>query len=538
MSYRDTQPFRIPFDYSDEANIRLSDQDIPIRNLSVQFRDEPGWVERATDRESFKLWLLKQIKQHIDTDDAKWNFTCTREDITLILDELPFYKKYVREIRKRGFLMEPDHDGVWRMDGVLSEELRRDLVEAVTKLGDILNTEEEQEEELEPEKLGRGHDGGRDDNKDDDNDDYENENKDNSSDYDNEDDADEDGEDAECEPRLRDLLDPSKYPISYNETACLEEGEFVKVTLMEWKYHAKKGLDRNFAWLPSEFKIAANGETKIVSYINNLTLPGQDIIFNPILEKLFTRLVPMFNHVLADIDCGTLGKERTDWPAWRWKPPMISPARSLEGKTLKVIVRMIQIDLIPGSPNYPGSDWHTAGMVNDQIVATAIYNYANDNVSDWSIHFQHQCFHPEEVLYSEERDWNGIQRIGPTRTRENRAIVFPNLLQYSFSDIDLRDKTKPGSAKMLVFHLCDPFSPFPTPSTRTIPPQQPGHYEFMLRQTRLGKLPEDIFQMIMKYVTGTIFSAAKAKKYQKRITKEREEILRKDLSHRFESDSE
>lgn len=185
-----------------------------------------------------------------------------------------------------------------------------------------------------------------------------------------------DGEDA-CAPKEEmaatwDLLDPFLFPIIYESTLTLRNGEFEEVPCAPESREV--GIDQSFCWLPSEFKVSEDGKsTKILSYINNLSLPGQDVLMHPILENVFTKLVPSFNHLLADLAAGSWRRKRCqgryplftmdDEPfATRWKPPYISALGNIQGKTLAVVTRMVEIRLTPAEPAYNSHDWHVDGV--------------------------------------------------------------------------------------------------------------------------------------------------------------------------------
>ena len=58
-----------------------------------------------------------------------------------------------------------------------------------------------------------------------------------------------------------------------------------------------------------------------------------------------------------------------------WKPTGASDAANLRGKQIQVIVKLANIHLTPERPKYMGGSWHVEGMLNETIVASAIYYY-------------------------------------------------------------------------------------------------------------------------------------------------------------------
>ena len=57
------------------------------------------------------------------------------------------------------------------------------------------------------------------------------------------------------------------------------------------------------------------------------------------------------------------------------------PHFRLQGRTLKVIVKLTNIVLLPGKPDYNGGAWHVEGIGNEAIVAMAIYHFSQENVT-------------------------------------------------------------------------------------------------------------------------------------------------------------
>ena len=75
-------------------------------------------------------------------------------------------------------------------------------------------------------------------------------------------------------------------------------------------------------------------------------------------------------------------------PYVRSKTP--PPYVNLRGRTLKVIVKLANIELTPEKPYYNGGAWHVEGMGNEAIVATAIYYYSQENVTPSTLSFREQ----------------------------------------------------------------------------------------------------------------------------------------------------
>ncbi|KAF3192937.1 hypothetical protein TWF225_011719 [Orbilia oligospora] len=111
---------------------------------------------------------------------------------------------------------------------------------------------------------------------------------------------------------IRDLLDQFMYAFAYNETFTLKSGEFSQLPFRLPNEPDLDKYDHTGYRLPSEFTVSEQGtSTKITSYINNLTLPGHDVLFHPILEKTFTQMLPLFDHALADLAGGGCLRDRS-----------------------------------------------------------------------------------------------------------------------------------------------------------------------------------------------------------------------------------
>eukprot|EP01013_Petalomonas_cantuscygni_P001628 TRINITY_DN11650_c0_g1_i1.p1 TRINITY_DN11650_c0_g1~~TRINITY_DN11650_c0_g1_i1.p1 ORF type:complete len:691 (-),score=114.05 TRINITY_DN11650_c0_g1_i1:1944-4016(-) len=153
----------------------------------------------------------------------------------------------------------------------------------------------------------------------------------------------------------------------------------------------------------------------------------------------------------------------------------------LENGRIQVIVKAADILLTPEQPVYPGGTWHLEGVADENIVATGIYYYSQDNVTPSHLEFRDivsqedfeydQCEHAH--IFIRYRAENGDQCnrwLGEVSTPEGRCIAFPNDLQHRAAPFQLVDPTRPGHRKMLVFFLVDPAKPIL--STATVPRQQ------------------------------------------------------------------
>jgi len=93
------------------------------------------------------------------------------------------------------------------------------------------------------------------------------------------------------------------------------------------------------------------------------------------------------------------------------------------------------------------------------------------------------------------------QYVGYVVTQAERCLAFPNIYQHKVSSFELKDATKPGHRKILVFFLVDPTTPIL--STAQIPPQQRSWYIMELKNlsnTYFSWLPKDAMDLIISYL--------------------------------------
>ena len=113
-----------------------------------------------------------------------------------------------------------------------------------------------------------------------------------------------------------------------------------------------------------------------------------------------------------------------------------------------------------------------------------------------------------------------IQVLGKILTRENRLLVFPNVLQHRVVPFSLADATKPGHSKLLALFLVDPN--IPIPSTANIPPQQRDWWAQQINHDgALGKLPQELADCVYDAVRDFPISMGRAKHVREELMEER-----------------
>lgn len=236
-----------------------------------------------------------------------------------------------------------------------------------------------------------------------------------------------------------DLVHPSLY--------CYVKG--VTKILKGSQPFEKTGL---FQWLPAEFEVG-KGNVKIHTEIGNLPHVENRELYSHI-ATIFGKFVPLFEE--------TIKKLAND------------KRIKFNGKisNCQVIVKLANTVLTPEKPHYPSGNWHLEGIPEEHIIATGIYYYEMQNISENYLEFRgtidecnidypqnNEVFvktHYGFPMADSEDNIESYIELGRIKTKEDMCIVFPNFLQHRVSDFELRDKTKIGTRKILVFFLIDP----------------------------------------------------------------------------------
>ena len=257
-------------------------------------------------------------------------------------------------------------------------------------------------------------------------------------------------------------------------------------------------FSKKYQWLPAEFVVADDGAVTIDSYINNLHPRVHAVLYKTIGE-VFRECIPLLECCLTDLRQYPLMARHEDSPrnyemeyepnseddgsddsyvGWNLGGTSVSsemdaysrsktlpPYVNLRGRTLKVIVKLANIVLTPEKPDYDGGAWHVEGMGNESIVATAIYYYSQENVTQSTLAFREAVFEPDyeqgdtigvRKVYGMENGEPLNQVIGAVNTNSGRILAFPNVFQHQVQSFTLVDKQLPGHRNILVFFLCDP----------------------------------------------------------------------------------
>ncbi|KAH9926109.1 uncharacterized protein B0H18DRAFT_1006567 [Fomitopsis serialis] len=213
---------------------------------------------------------------------------------------------------------------------------------------------------------------------------------------------------------------------------------------------------------------------------------------------------------------------------------------SLKGRRLQVIVKLANIMLTTEKPQYRGGTWHVEGMDNEAIVATFIYYYDCENITESTLSFRTATQQPKyhakyddycmEHLYGISDDEPCVQVVGCAVTKEHRCLAFPNIYQHLVSPFRLKDKFKPGHRKILVFFLVDPN--VKVPSASDVGPQQEAWIRSALGTTQLWqRLPSELREMVLEELAAV--TEEQAKKYREELIEERTAFVQTVDEERF-----
>jgi len=204
---------------------------------------------------------------------------------------------------------------------------------------------------------------------------------------------------------------------------------------------------------------------------------------------------------------------------------------SLFGKTLQVIVKASEIVLTPENPNYIGETWHVDGTPEENIVATGIFCFATENISESCLSFRKAVDEPScnddsanngmDIVFGFALGDPLVQYAGSVVIRENRCVCIPNVMQYRDQPFKLLDPQRPGHRKNLIFYLVDPNVRIV--STSSVSPQQQDHLREQLVSTYpFTEMIPQVLDIVLDY-TPT-FSLAAAKRHRLALFQERARI--------------
>ncbi|KDQ58584.1 hypothetical protein JAAARDRAFT_128431 [Jaapia argillacea MUCL 33604] len=417
--------------------------------------------------------------------------------------------------------------------------------------------------------------------------------------------------DADVPNQALDVVHPSLYCYRIDESLVVKstagEATQVYVPSMDDYEDARPDLadsaffnfSHSHQWLPTDFSVSSSGRMRPLGYINNIHPVAHKPLYLAV-TGILQKFLPLFENVLSDclgpelppiipVDPGQwLGREpdsdcdlpepgKRDAPdidkldqGHRWPhipdPALFSPSTTerrnefkLGGRTIQVIVKIVNIFLTPESPTFSGGDWLVQGLENEQIVAIGTYCYAHSNIDQSKLEFRTAVGYGDKGnLFGQTPDSSDAeayqvtfglaaerpltQGLGSLPIVEDKCIVFPNVYQHRFDPFKLADSSKPGFRKILSFFLVDPS--LPILSTSKVPPQQRSWYTDELgagtsllnlsKEFDLMNLPVELRSMVKDYVLAETMTPEKAESERKTLTSEREHFAIENNAEIFE----
>ncbi|KAI0708785.1 hypothetical protein C8T65DRAFT_576237 [Cerioporus squamosus] len=342
-----------------------------------------------------------------------------------------------------------------------------------------------------------------------------------------------------------------------------------------------------YQWLPTDFETPGAGVAWPLSYINNLhPIKHRDLY--PTISSILGRFVPLFERVLSDVirpePDGVIKADPRTWydhleepefedddddeegieeweETYKWplipEPPPFQPPRddgvprlSMTdlGSTIQVIVKMASIVLTPEQPRYAGGAWHVEGMANERIVATGLYYYACENITESWLDFRITAGteHGYDMPY-QQSDHQGYlaaygfaggdplnQPLGHIVAEEDKCVAFPNIYQHRVDAFELADPSRPGYRKILCFFLVNPTTRIV--STSDVPPQQEEWVrEDAADMAELRTLPRELQDIVMRYARVGTISRGEAVRDREELMKERASFVMEHNEQVFET---
>ncbi|KDQ52810.1 hypothetical protein JAAARDRAFT_39798 [Jaapia argillacea MUCL 33604] len=540
--------FPSPFTYSNNST-PLTLIELRMRTLSGQIRDKPQWWEKVYDTTITSKWRSEAIAQDAILVDELWGGEKAKNvgrgekrwpkdkindaQLDYIFEEL---KWFATQRDEQTGIQETTIPKVYHSMALIPSDLKSALIKAASKLESV----DPEEQDWHPGSNGQ----------------------------------------------VLDLVHPSLYCLRIDGSLILktlEDGSKTTYISSLNKYEDLRPdlfttltftMSEQHQWLPTDFKISADGKVEPLGYINNLHNVDQKPLYG-IITSVLQRFIPLFERVLSDsvspdrppaiepdtetwYDHVTV-EQPEDYEAWdeasiEWEaehhwpyipdpepfsPPLLNDRISFElkGRTVQVIVKMANIVLTPDKPKYPGGSWHVEGMENERIVATGIYYYTSTNISEsklgfrtaigdgtsdcmFGLPYQESDSKGYTVAFGISKDGALNQELGSVITKEDKCLAFPNIYQHRVAPFELVDPTKPGVRRILCFFLVDPTTKIL--STSDVPPQQRRWYEDELAKIpALLNLPVELQDIIKRYTLAGKITMEQAQEERELLMEER-----------------
>ena len=287
--------------------------------------------------------------------------------------------------------------------------------------------------------------------------------------------------------RVRDLVHPSLYPYVEGKSVFNGKkpaaGEAPRYDRFGRTYEAS-----TYQWLPTPFKIAADGQVSIESYINNLDRTRHAAAYDD-LAALFAVALPLVERVVGYVentkfwqeDCGIEHEGELPQGNKKKKDKEKEPkATSLRGRELQVIPKIVEYRLAEGETHE--GVWHVEGMSHEHIVAACVYVLDRDEAllggeltfkRAYTVEEAGRLFWNSDQIRPAVVDkivGEGTVPVGRVETPAGRMVVFPNSHIHKLGTLSVAPGSAEARRRVIVFWIVDPNVTIP--STREVPAQQ------------------------------------------------------------------
>jgi len=174
---------------------------------------------------------------------------------------------------------------------------------------------------------------------------------------------------------VRDIVHPALFPYVEGVSKTTDMTDVAPKEAGDKDMWGRPYESSKYQWLPAEVVVSASGKCSFETYINNLSRQEQPALYEA-LEELLSNALPHLETAWShgssvdapeeddDMMAGSL--ENSDIEAWE---PEALEHKSLRGKTIQVIVKIVDYELPPQGVHE--GVWHVEGMSHENIVATA-----------------------------------------------------------------------------------------------------------------------------------------------------------------------
>ncbi|KAG9012312.1 oligomeric, coiled-coil, peripheral membrane protein, partial [Tulasnella sp. 427] len=532
--------FPTPFMEYDEGRVHtpLTLADLRLQKISYTLRSKPSWWAKYKNPEILAKWRAEIVKYEEEVVKAD---RLSDQEIDYVLAELAGYDKMRDETTG---IEQSCYARVYQSDRLIPDDLLQRLKDAVKPLENVPEDQKDWHPRSDDQVLDLVHPS------------------------------------LYCGVYGRTLsypvdLDPSdRKPIDLKQLNLEDHGEHTTqpYSIARW------AVSNKFTWIPTDFEISKDGSSaRALGYINNIN-PTRNFELYKVVESLVSRFSFLWDRVLTDLhpenpvsyritDAYDWGEDESspepmdydfdDYDEflearekWEKNRPFIRPSvpaggyahdisereeiYSVQGRKIQVFVKLANIILTPENPEYPGGSWHIEGMMNERIVASGIYYYDSENITESQLAFRAAVGSGNigymqddkagvKLTYGLDRSTKANQVLGAVETTAGRCIAFPNTYQHQVSSFELDDPSKPGHRKIVALFLVDP--EYTIPSTSHIAPQQSEWAQEAMNATGtlFSKLPLELLDMVSKnaQTEGALMTLEEAQQYRLELMDER-----------------